>query len=140
MPNMWKCGSRYRTTAPHWRSWMTALALSLLPASMGWASRDGRAGRPSGRQAARRELTWCWNSRLRRGASMSQPGERPIRVLLVDDHVVVRKGLRALFEQAASIDVVGEAEDGEQALHMAERLRPEVILMDLEMPRLGGVE
>jgi DNA-binding NarL/FixJ family response regulator len=71
---------------------------------------------------------------------MSQPGERPIRVLLVDDHVVVRKGLRALFEQATSIEVVGEAEDGEQAVQQAERLRPEVILMDLEMPRLGGVE
>jgi len=63
-----------------------------------------------------------------------------IRVLLVDDHVVVRKGMRALLEREPGIEVVGEAEDGQQAIHAAERLRPDVILMDLEMPHLGGVE
>ena len=64
----------------------------------------------------------------------------PIRVLLVDDHVVVRKGMRALLEREPGIEVVGEAEDGQQAIHAAERLRPDVILMDLEMPSVGGVE
>jgi DNA-binding NarL/FixJ family response regulator len=62
-----------------------------------------------------------------------------IRVLLVDDHAVVREGLRAFLELQAGIEVVGEAEDGEQALREAERLEPDVILMDLVMPRLDGV-
>src|SRR6266516_79931 len=71
---------------------------------------------------------------------MTESAERPIRVLLVDDHAVVRKGLRALLDREPGIEVVGEAEDGEQAVHAADRLRPDVILMDLEMPRLGGIE
>jgi NarL family two-component system response regulator LiaR len=71
---------------------------------------------------------------------MTADAGRPIRVLLVDDHAVVRKGLRALLDREAGIDVVGEAEDGERAVQLVERLRPDVILMDLEMPGIGGVE
>jgi NarL family two-component system response regulator LiaR len=71
---------------------------------------------------------------------MTDEAARPIRVLLVDDHAVVRKGLRALFELDPGIEVVGEAEDGERAVQTVERLRPDVILMDLEMPGIGGVE
>jgi DNA-binding NarL/FixJ family response regulator len=63
----------------------------------------------------------------------------PIRVLLVDDHAVVREGLRNFLELQDGIEVVGEADDGEQALTAAERLRPDVILMDLVMPKLDGV-
>jgi NarL family two-component system response regulator LiaR len=66
--------------------------------------------------------------------------ETSIRVLLVDDHAVVRKGMRALVDREAGIEVVGEAEDGDQAVHAADRLRPDVILMDLEMPGTGGIE
>jgi len=62
-----------------------------------------------------------------------------IRVLLVDDHAVVREGLRAFLELQDGIDVVGEAEDGEQALQEADALAPDVILMDLMMPNLDGV-
>jgi len=71
---------------------------------------------------------------------MNQPDDRPIRVLLVDDHVVVRKGLRALLDREGGIEVTGEAADGAQALRAVDRLRPDVILMDLEMPGIGGVE
>jgi DNA-binding NarL/FixJ family response regulator len=71
---------------------------------------------------------------------MSTGGDRPIRVLLVDDHAVVRKVLRALLDHEAGIEVAGEAADGEQAVRAAERLRPDVILMDLEMPGTGGIE
>ena len=71
---------------------------------------------------------------------MSQAMQRPIRVLLVDDHAVVRKGLRALLEHESRVEVVGEADDGEQALRATERLRPDVILMDLEMPVVGGID
>jgi two-component system, NarL family, response regulator LiaR len=60
-------------------------------------------------------------------------------VLLVDDHAVVREGLRAFLELQEGIEVSGEAADGEEAIDAAARLRPDVILMDLVMPRLDGV-
>jgi two-component system, NarL family, response regulator LiaR len=63
-----------------------------------------------------------------------------IRILIVDDHAVVREGLRAFLELQDGMEVVGEAPDGEAALVEAERLNPDVILMDLVMPKLDGVE
>jgi two-component system, NarL family, response regulator LiaR len=62
-----------------------------------------------------------------------------IRVLVVDDHAVVREGLRAFLDLQDGIEVVGEAEDGAAAVTAAERLSPDVILMDLVMPELDGV-
>jgi NarL family two-component system response regulator LiaR len=62
-----------------------------------------------------------------------------IRILIVDDHAVVREGLRAFLELQDGLEVVGEAADGDAALDQAERLRPDVILMDLLMPNLDGV-
>jgi len=63
----------------------------------------------------------------------------PIRVLVVDDHAVVREGLRAFLELQEGIEVVGEAADGQEAVEQAASLRPDVILMDLVMPRLDGL-
>jgi NarL family two-component system response regulator LiaR len=65
---------------------------------------------------------------------------KAIKVLLVDDHAVVRKGLRALFDREAGIEVVGEAGGGEEAVAMVARVRPDVVLMDLEMPGVDGTE
>ncbi len=62
-----------------------------------------------------------------------------IRVLIADDHAVVRQGLRTFLELQDDIEVVGEAADGEQALAAAAELEPDVVLMDLVMPRLGGI-
>jgi DNA-binding NarL/FixJ family response regulator len=62
-----------------------------------------------------------------------------IRVLVADDHAVVREGLRVFLELQEGIEVVGEAGDGEEALALAEHLRPDVVLMDLVMPRRDGV-
>jgi NarL family two-component system response regulator LiaR len=64
----------------------------------------------------------------------------PIRVLLVDDHAIVRDGIRSLLATEPDIRVVGEAGDGQEAISQAERLRPDVLLMDLVMPGLDGLE
>ncbi|MGW4946787.1 response regulator [Actinoplanes sp. NPDC004185] len=63
-----------------------------------------------------------------------------IRVLLADDHQLVRTGFRAILESEDDIEVVGEAADGTQAVALAGRLRPDVILMDVEMPGMDGLE
>jgi two-component system, NarL family, response regulator LiaR len=63
-----------------------------------------------------------------------------IRVLIVDDHQVVREGLRNFLELQDGLEVAGEAGDGEEGVALAAELRPDVVLMDLVMPKLGGVE
>jgi CheY-like chemotaxis protein len=68
-----------------------------------------------------------------------QAGAARWRVLLVDDHAMVRQGLRGLLETYDELEVVGEAEDGEQAVEDARRLHPDVILMDINLPRLNGI-
>ena len=63
-----------------------------------------------------------------------------VTVALADDHAIVRDGLRRVLEEAGDIQVVGEAADGLEAVALAERLHPQVVLMDISMPILGGLE
>lgn len=67
-------------------------------------------------------------------------GEAPIRVLIVDDHPIVRQGLRTYLSSRAGLEVVGEASGGGEAVAEAARLQPDVVLLDLVMPRGGGVD
>src|ERR1700730_10961137 len=92
---------------------------------------------------------------LRRGARIPQHPPQPldtpqlasrerddggrIRVLIVDDHEVVRRGLRAFLDLDPALDVVGDATNGSEAVRLAHRLRPDVVLMDLVMPELDGI-
>ena len=82
------------------------------------------------------------NSMLGRGEG-GQPRSQAavsIRVLVVDDHAVLRQSLRYLLEAQPGIDVVGEAADGREAVDLAEKLQPDVVLMDTIMPGLNGIE
>jgi two-component system response regulator NreC len=63
-----------------------------------------------------------------------------IRILLADDHGIVRKGLRFLLERQAGMEVVGEASDGREAVRLAEQLNPDIVIMDIAMPLLNGIE
>lgn len=63
-----------------------------------------------------------------------------IRLLLVDDHQIVRAGLRMLFSAEPEVEIIGEASSGEEAVTLANALRPDVILMDVAMPGIGGIE
>ena len=63
-----------------------------------------------------------------------------MKVILADDHRIMREGLRAILEKDPAISIVGECEDGNEALEMVERLKPDIVLMDVSMPGLNGIE
>ena len=63
-----------------------------------------------------------------------------IRILITDDHGVIRAGLRALLDGIPELEVVGEASDGLEVLRKVEKLKPDIVLMDLSMPNMGGIE
>ena len=64
----------------------------------------------------------------------------PRRILIADDHALIREEIRAMLASEPDLEVVGDAEDGEEALAMCQRLRPHLVLMDVSMPRMGGFE
>jgi len=66
--------------------------------------------------------------------------EQPIRVLLVEDQTLMRQGMRTILDLEPGFHVVGEAGDGEEGIHQAMALRPDIILMDVQMPRMNGLE
>ena len=65
---------------------------------------------------------------------------KPITILLVDDHAVMRMGLASLLETCGDVEVIGDTGDGESAIKKALKLRPDVVLMDLVMPEMDGIE
>ena len=66
--------------------------------------------------------------------------EDTARLLIVDDHAFIREGIKAIVGRDASLEVVGEAQDGEEAIACCRELRPDLVLMDVSMPRMNGIE
>src|ERR1035438_5163410 len=98
----------------------------------GWA---GRCGSIRSRAAERWLPPNCrWRRWRRRTDTM------PIRILLADDHAVVRDGVRALLEKQADMAVVAEAADGREAVQLADEYLPDVVVMDIGMPTLNGID
>ncbi|MGD8243958.1 MAG: response regulator transcription factor [Anaerolineae bacterium] len=85
-------------------------------------------------------MTWREDFHRTDDVGETDGAPEPIRVLVVDDHAVVRRGIRALLATVDQVEVVGEARDGQEALEKIEALRPDVILLDLLMPRMDGIE
>ncbi|MBI2806132.1 MAG: response regulator transcription factor [Planctomycetes bacterium] len=65
---------------------------------------------------------------------------KPIRVLLADDHSLMRAGIRALLKELPGVEVVGEANNGQQALDLVEEMKPDIVLMDIMMPEMNGLD
>lgn len=65
--------------------------------------------------------------------------EQPIRLLLVEDHALMRMGLKGQFSLESDFEVIGEAENGQQAIDLATQLQPNIVLMDIELPILDGI-
>lgn len=81
----------------------------------------------------------CASDPTTRRRADPDPGVARLRLLVVDDQPIIRRGLALILDAQADIEVVGQAADGQQALQLAEALRPDVVVMDLQMPVLGGV-
>ncbi|MEZ4610490.1 MAG: response regulator transcription factor [Caldilineaceae bacterium] len=137
-------GPRRRTRRPHhcrqWRGHGPDHLGSRGPAAKApWACAPCRNG-PS---------TWAGNSpevpapgrhhHPHRGAQSGDPTADPIRIFIADDHTLVRTGIQALLETVDDLTVVGEASGGQQAVDLVLARRPDVVLMDLEMPVLDGI-
>lgn len=73
-------------------------------------------------------------------ASIPEPATKPITILLAEDHIIVRESIRQSLERKPGFVVVGEASDGEEAVRMTQELKPDIIIMDISMPKLNGIE
>jgi len=71
---------------------------------------------------------------------MPKSSATKIKVLLAEDHILVREGTRELVRHEPDMEVVGEAGDGEEAIKLANRLHPDVVIMDINMPKVNGIE
>ena len=71
---------------------------------------------------------------------MEKPGDRQIKIVLADDHAILRTGLRHILNLESDIEVVGEAENGRECIKVVEELSPDIVLMDIGMPVLNGLE
>jgi two-component system response regulator NreC len=65
---------------------------------------------------------------------------KPCRIILADDHLLVRQGIKKILAEDPNLEVIGEAGDGKEALQLLENLKPDLVILDIQMPRMGGME
>src|SRR5690349_6048987 len=102
--------------------------------------RRGRSGPPRDTPSGLEVEGAGLSERAAGSASSARAGAEPIRVLVVDDHALFRRGLEMVLGQESDIEVVGEAGDGAEALDLATALLPDIVLMDVRMPRRSSIE
>ena len=95
---------------------------------------------PAAEDSTVREMGAARHSEITVPPLSRETGERMIRVLVVDDHAMVRQGINSLLHLQSDIAVVGEASNGEEAVQLAVQFQPDVILMDISMPKINGIE
>jgi two-component system, NarL family, response regulator NreC len=81
-----------------------------------------------------------WRKSMEKGKPSPDKSQQHIRIIVADDHLIVRQGLRILLESEPDLEVIGEAGNGREALRLAQELLPDVIIMDVSMPELNGIE
>ena len=65
---------------------------------------------------------------------------RPCRIILADDHTLVRQGIKKILEENPDLEVIGEAADGQEAVNLLKKLQPDLVILDIQMPRMNGLE
>src|SRR5437879_9550521 len=99
-----------------------------------------KAGEQGDVHGNNRGLQVPYYPKVRSGSIEMKEGNQQIRVLVCDDHALFREGVKTILTRASGIEVIGEAADGIQAVELARRLRPDVVLMDISMPVLRGFD
>jgi signal transduction histidine kinase len=127
-------GGRFEINSTPGRGTRALMSLPYWPASTAPDVREPVKGKTPGRKAA------AGHSDQRSGHTTQPSSEQSmVRVLLVDDHVMVRRGIKSLLDGHENLQVVGEASDGQQAVELTGQLRPDVVLMDVNLPVMDGV-
>jgi CheY-like chemotaxis protein/two-component sensor histidine kinase len=132
-------GGRVALTSAPGEGTCVKLVLPSAVSSAVGAAMEGESESLTEKASSRRPVTV--NSAVDNSGRNRQPSTRPrVRVLLVDDHAMFRSGMQKLLERYEELEIVGEAKDGAEAVVLATRLMPDVVVMDINMPKLNGIE